>query len=482
MSDSEAVELPEGWAWSKLGDLGAWFGGGTPTTSVSEYWDGGTIPWISAKDMKAERLGSAQDSITEGGRLASRLTLLPTGSVLMVVRGMILARAFPVALTTAPATINQDLRAIVPSLVVEPMFLLRALQFIGGEVVQATGEATHGTRRLESDTLKSWPIPVPPLAEQRRIVMAVERVLVSVASAREKLERVPKTMKRFRQAVLAAACSGRLTADWRETDATSDWTSTTLEYLIQEKPRNGFSPKAVDRPTAVKSLTLTATTSGVFKPEHFKYLDVEVPSNSYLWLQPGDILIQRSNTAEYVGVSAVFDGNANEFVYPDLMMKIRTKEGVDSRFIWCALSDERTRNYFRGNATGTAGNMPKINQGIVCSTPLNLPPHAEQLEIVRRVSRLLGLADSIEQRATAASRRVESLTQAVLAKAFRGELVPTEAELARKEGRDYEPANVLLARFKASSNGEAKTKRSRVKKSSTQADGSGGGLLEFMEG
>jgi len=73
----------------------------------------------------------------------------------------------------------------------------------------------------------------------------------------------------------------------------------------------------------VKSLTLTATTTGRFRPEHFKYIDEDIPPSSYLWLQPGDILIQRANTIEYVGISAIYDGPPNGFIYPDLMMKCR---------------------------------------------------------------------------------------------------------------------------------------------------------------
>src|SRR5262249_56630310 len=81
--------------------------------------------------------------------------------------------------------------------------------------------------------------------------------------------------------------------------------------------------------------------------------------------------------------------------------------------------------------------------------PFPLPPQLEQREIVRRVEALFSLADAIEKRVAAVTLRVEKMTQAVLAKAFRGELVPTEAELARQEGRNYEPAAVLLERIKA---------------------------------
>src|SRR5262245_59618292 len=80
---------------------------------------------------------------------------------------------------------------------------------------------------------------------------------------------------------------------------------------------------------------------------------------------------------------------------------------------------------------------------------LSVPPIAEQHEIVRRVNALFKLADAMEKRLSLATQRADKLTQSILAKAFRGELVPTEAELARQEGRDYEPASKLLERIRA---------------------------------
>jgi type I restriction enzyme S subunit len=351
---------------------------------------------------------------------------------------------------------------------IEPCWLVYQLQHDAAAGTLEEHFTGSTIKHLTGVAIAEYQLRLPPLAEQRRIVAAVEAVLAKVNAVRERLNRVPAILKRFRQAVLSAACSGRLTADWREKNHGDGWQETTLEQLITEKPRNGFSPKAADRPTAVKSLTLTATTSGVFKPQYFKYLDLQLPDDSYLWLQPGDILIQRSNTAEYVGVSAVYDGKPREFIYPDLMMKMRAKEGVDTRFLWCALSEEGARNYLRSCATGTAGSMPKINQGVVCATPINLPPLAEQQEIIRRVSDLFALADVIESRLADARRMADQLTQAVLAKAFRGELVPTEAELARRENRTYEPAAELLARIRAERQPSAppangKPKRTRKK-------------------
>jgi type I restriction enzyme S subunit len=206
--------------------------------------------------------------------------------------------------------------------------------------------------------------------------------------------------------------------------------------LVQEKPRNGYSPRAVEKPTPVKSLTLTATTTGRFHGDKFKYIDEEIPATSHLWLVPDDILIQRANTLDYVGVSAVFDGPPKTFIYPDLMMKCRANDRVLTRFLWCALSSESARRYFRDNATGTAGNMPKINQQTVLRTPVRLPPKDEQEEICRRVEVLFASADSVDLRHRNALKAVEGLYGALLAKAFRG-------NLALQDPGDEPAANLL---------------------------------------
>ena len=104
-----------------------------------------------------------------------------------------------------------------------------------------------------------------------------------------------------------------------------------------------------------------------------------------------------------------------------------------------------------------------INIAILNDLAVPLPPLAEQLEIVRRVEGLLAQADRIEKRLAVATRQVESLTQAILGQAFRGDLVPTEAELARREGRDYEPASVLLDRIRAERNGHQGPTKAKAK-------------------
>ncbi|WP_276679326.1 restriction endonuclease subunit S [Thalassolituus oleivorans] len=293
-------------------------------------------------------------------------------------------------------------------------------------------------------------VDLPPLAEQKVIADKLDTLLAQVETTKARLERIPEILKTFRQSVLAAAVSGKLTEEWRKyIGQESVWSKTILLNVVESKPRNGWSPKGVDYATSIRNLTLSATTSGKFLNDKFKYIDTELSDDSYLWVKNGDILIQRANTIDYVGVSAIYTGTDNQYIYPDLMMKVTPSERILGNFLLYCLLENRTRKYFKDNATGTSGNMPKINQAVVSNTPIQLPSISEQTEIVRRVEELFAFANSIEQKTNAALERVNNLTQSILAKAFRGELTADW----RAENPDLisgeNSAEALLAKIKA---------------------------------
>ena len=141
------------------------------------------------------------------------------------------------------------------------------------------------------------------------------------------------------------------------------------------------------------------------------------------------------------------------------MMKIRVHPKINVDFLHMVINSKFSRRYFEKKATGTSGSMPKINQTTVINLPIPLPPLPEQQEIVKRIEVLFAFAESIEAKISAAREKTEQLRQSILAKAFSGELVPTEAELARQEGRDYESAEVLLERIEAERASSKKKKK-----------------------
>lgn len=288
----------------------------------------------------------------------------------------------------------------------------------------------HGTGMIHvtKEMMEKSIVPLPPLPEQQRIVARIESLFAKLDEAKEKAQAVVDGFEERKAAILHQAFTGELTKEWRkERGINNQWEECTLITLLVDKPRNGYSPKPVDYVTSCKSMTLSATTSGVFKPEYCKYVDEEIPSDSYLWLKPGDILIQRANSLDKVGTSALYTGQDHEFIYPDLIMKLSVKENVNCKYIAYYLKTERVLRYFRSNATGTAGNMPKINQKIVSNTPVSLPCALEQTEIVRLLDSLVDKQQQARDAAAAVLDQIDTMKKAILARAFRGELGTNDA-------------------------------------------------------
>lgn len=194
------------------------------------------------------------------------------------------------------------------------------------------------------------------------------------------------------------------------------WEWHCLGDLLVSGPTNGFSPRAVDYETPVRSLTLSATTSGVFKGEYAKFIADEISSDSDLWLRDGDILVQRGNTLEYVGVPAVYRGQPNCYIYPDLMMKLRVSSELDTDYLYFAMSSEPARNFLRERASGTSGTMPKINQKTLKSLPIPIPPIQEQHRIVVKINRLMNMCNALEEKIDAAANQQTALLSSLMVK------------------------------------------------------------------
>jgi type I restriction enzyme S subunit len=193
------------------------------------------------------------------------------------------------------------------------------------------------------------------------------------------------------------------------------WKWASLDELITAGPQNGISPKPTTRPDAPKAITLTATTAGSFDSAHFKRVEVKIPEDSDFWLTDGDLLFQRGNTRDYVGIAAIYNGPSKTFLFPDLIMRVRVSDLISLRFVHLASISPPARTYFSKNASGAQATMPKINQTTLVSLPIPLPPLAEQYRIVAKVDALMALCDRLEASLTSASDTRRRLLDALLA-------------------------------------------------------------------
>lgn len=302
--------------------------------------------------------------------------------------------------------------------------------------------------------------PLPPIERQREL----SNLFVSLQGKQKELsaeyERQTEYTKLLRQNILQEAIEGKLTADWRKQNPVQKgnpdydaealfeqiqkdrskekkqkelspitdeekpfeipegWKWVRLGEIIKEPPRNGYSPKAVDFETPIKTLKLGAVTYGIFDPNEYKYINEEILKDAYCWLKNGDFLIERSNSVEYVGICAIYTGKDNEFMYPDLLMRFRTQDNLSKKYIHTALVSPFNRSYFLSNAKGAQKTMPKINQECVVNTMIPLPPIAEQKEIVARVEKHLHTVSVLESQISEREEMTKQLMQSILKDAF----------------------------------------------------------------
>ncbi len=197
-------EIPSSWQWSRLHALGNLRGGGTPSKARDDFWNG-NIPWVSPKDMKRDYLDSAQMNITEAAIGGSAANLIDAGSVLFVVRGMILAHSFPVGVTRVSLAINQDMKALTLKKSEMAEFVLRALKGMKPQMLNRVQRSSHGTCRLEGSDYSDFLVPIPPLAEQFRIIAKVDALMALCDRLEASLNNTATTRRRLLDALLAEA-------------------------------------------------------------------------------------------------------------------------------------------------------------------------------------------------------------------------------------------------------------------------------------
>ncbi|WP_426437447.1 restriction endonuclease subunit S [Bradyrhizobium genosp. P] len=192
-----------------LGELVELRGGGTPSKHEPRFWQG-NIPWISPKDMKRRELSDAIDHISEEATLESPAKLLQPGAVLVVVRGMILAHTFPVAVLRAPAAINQDMKALIPCADLDASYLSSVLWALNPDVLELVDRSTHDTRKLLTEKLAAFPIPVPPLSEQRRVITELDALQAKVDAVKALQAETAAQLDALLPAILDRAFKGQL--------------------------------------------------------------------------------------------------------------------------------------------------------------------------------------------------------------------------------------------------------------------------------
>lgn len=465
----EQYELPDGWVWAAISEFADIIMGQSPPSST--YNDKGIgLPFFQGKADFGQVFPIPRYWCSKPGKIAQ------PGDVLMSVR----APVGPTNLADAESCIGRGLCAIRPLSDIPSFYVLRYLRLIEEQIAEM-GQGSTFTAISRSD-VETIQVPLAPLPEQLRIVDKIEALFEQSRTAREALDAIPALLRRFRQAVLAAAFRGELSTR----DPNDEPASALLERILEERRRRweddlrarGKDPRRYTYPEpappdtsglpelpegwvwASLGLLFTVTIGGTPSRSKAEYWDGDIP-----WVSSGEVAFCRiSSTHERITLAGLTNSNAKLNPPGTVLLAMigegktrgqsaildipaATNQNIASIlcsetlippewvYLWLMYQYEETRG------GGVGGAQPALNTERVKALLMPLAPLPEQQRIVRRIAPLLGYADAVETGSAVARRRLDRLDQSILARAFRGELVPQDP--------NDEPASVLLERIRA---------------------------------
>ncbi|MGE8361682.1 restriction endonuclease subunit S [Pseudomonas sp.] len=486
--------LPEGWASARLDELADI----NPKQSFDDDLDAGFVPMSHAPTNFLDKL---RFDLRPWGEIKKAYTNFQDGDVIFAKVTPCFENgkaAFVEGLPNRIGAGSSEFYVVRPATQeVSAKYLLAVIKsrdFLRQGAVNMTGAV--GLRRVPKQFVEGYVVPVPPLAEQTRIAQKLDELLTQVDTLKARIDAIPSLLKRFRQSVLAAAVSGRLTGEWR---AENPYTESAEQQVAKvdasktgrlkvRKAGAGFSDdqlfsipdgwcwvenhrlaedsstaicagpfgtifKAKDfRDTGVPIIFLRHIAEGVYKTEKPGFMDESVWKERHqeYSVYGGELLVTK--LGDPPGTACIYPyGIGTAMVTPDVI-----KMSVDARvalpkYLMSFFNSKHCKGLIEKMAFGVT--RLRIDITMFKGFPIPLPPLEEQTEIVRRVEQLFAFADQLEAKVAAAKTRIDHLTQSILAKAFRGELVPQDP--------NDEPASVLLERIKAQRAAAPKAKRGR---------------------
>jgi type I restriction enzyme S subunit len=409
------------WRQTTLGQVADFLSGGTPSKDVPQYW-GGSIPWVSAKDMKRFRLDDTEDYVTDDG-LANGTRLVPSGTVLLLARGMTLLNDVPICVANRPVTFNQDVKALRPKPGVRDDFLPYLLLGNRERLLNLVDLAGHGTGRLNSDELKALDVGLPPESDQR----VIAHILGTLDDKIELNRRMNETLE-----AMARALFKSWFVDFDPVRAKAEGRSPGLPQPLADLFPDSFEDSELGETpkgwaTGVFA-DLAAVSSG--KRPEVRHSEASAEANVPLWGGNGPIAFVPRALIEHpilltgrVGTLGVVFRITTPCWPSDNTLIVRTKNEAAFEYLFLQLRQIDFNSLNRGST------QPLLTQTDLKVQPLVLPPlellahfHAATRDLYRRVDE-----------SHAESRTLAALRDTLLPKLISGELRVKNTEPSIKE-------------------------------------------------
>lgn len=354
------------WRYARLGEIAQISGGGTPSREDPSFWDG-SIPWLTPGELTStgsKITSRTEEYLTDTGLRLSGATVMPAGSLLVTTRATLGA----CTIAGVPMATNQGFKNLqFDRRIADPKFYYHLFKLLGSEMARRASGTTF--LEISGSQFGSIQVPVPPLNEQRRIA--------DILDAIDDCIRREENIRSKEETIETATLINQLSSPLFKQSAVRD--------CIVGRPRNGYSPKEVERWTGVHSLGLGCLTDFGFEPKHLKHVSTEGRSNiARATLADGDVLISRANTRNLVGLVGVYRDIGVQCIYPDLMIRLRPQAAYLPEVLELALHLPESRRTIQAMAQGTSESMVKITGRILADLQIPIPP----MEIQERIARL----------------------------------------------------------------------------------------------
>lgn len=455
------AELPLNWIECELEKVVKLSSGGTPKSSNKKYYEGGTIPWLIIADLNDGYIEKAKTNITELGLRESSAKIVPLGAILIAMYGSI----GKLGIANISCATNQAIAFTEKiDLNLDNKFLYYYL-FSIKSYLASLGKG-GAQQNISQTVLKKIPILLPPLNEQKRIVEKLDKMIRIVDDVNSRLNKIPTALKRARQSILNQAITGELTKDWRKKnniqitkDDLKNKIQTELNFLYRNKKitkenlqikiddirenscsswfnikarflchhiTKGTTPKQILEIGAIPYLKVYNIVNNKidfsYKPQFVSF----ETHNTFLErskVYPNDVVM--NIVGPPLGKVAIIPNDYKEWNINQALAIFRPIKYLLSEYVYIVLSCDSTLLPVLPDVKGIVG-QSNISLEQCRNLLFPLPPIEEQTEIVRRVKLAFEKLDKIESRYQKAKEYSDKLTQSILNKAFRGELVPQD--------------------------------------------------------
>ena len=409
-------QLPKNWVECKLGELATVQSGGTPSRGINSYWNG-DIPWVKISDIKEMYVDKTTEFITEEGLKNSSTRIFPKGTILFT----IFATLGKIGILNIDAATNQAIAGITPSNFIDDKYLTYSLINLSNSISEYGKGVAQ--KNINQAILKDTIIPLPPLQEQSRIVEKLDNMFYQLETIKASMANIPLLLKDFRQQVLSQAVTGKLTEEWRVGKELEEWKYEFAKDCC-EKVQSGGTPKGSNFATSgIPFLKVYNIVNNKIDFEYNPQYVSDKIQNSQIKKSitfPDDVIM--NIVGPPLNKIAIIPDDYPEWNLNQAITLFRVKDYLSNKFLYYFFCRGSSVKSLVNETKGVVGQV-NISLSQCRDFSIPIPSIKEQQEIVSRIESLFAKADIIEKQYKTLKQKIEDLPQAILHKAFKGELV-----------------------------------------------------------